>query len=371
MDLGIKQMLAAWLRHPSSSAEVAPGGSAPPAREVADLVQRELEHFKHHYHLAASERDALLNERNALAIRLQVAERAGGLKVHGAELGKPAPFPADVLPGKSLPRIVVVDIGAQELTTEQHAYQPLVDLRLADVIGFEPLEAAAEKRARNENDVKMLNYFVGDGSQRTFHVNKFDATSSLFATNYELLDRFESLSEMCRTVHESSVLTTRLDDVAEITDCDFLKIDVQGGELDVLKGAPAALDKAIVVHCEVEFSHVYKDQPLFGEVDAHLRAAGFEMIDIVSAGYATARGLPRPIAQSRLLWGEAIYFRSPASLRERGVQKTAKAALIAHANYRMYDIAAEFLNLLPPVEGHAPAAIYADVMLKSNAIGAA
>jgi FkbM family methyltransferase len=329
-----------------------------------DLTVRELEHFRHHYYIAAGERDTLLNERNDLMLRLQAATRPGGLVTPGASTAKPHAFPVAALPGARLPRIAIVDIGAQELTTEEHVYQRLIDLGVAHVVGFEPLEEAAAQRARRESGTVMLNYFVGDGGTRTFHINKFDATSSLYQTNFDLLDRFESLSAMCTTVRTMPVVTTRLDDVAEIADCDFLKIDVQGGELDVLKGAAAVLDKTVAIHCEVEFSHVYKEQPLFGEVDALLREAGFELIDIVSAGYATAKGLPRPMARSRLLWGEAIYFKTPKRLQAMGPEKTAKAAVIAHANYGMYDISAELLGLLPRGADADHTALYADAVTK-------
>jgi hypothetical protein len=150
---------------------------------------------------------------------------------------------------------------------------------------------------------------------------------------------------MCEPVKVERVQTTRLDDVSEIDDCDFLKIDVQGGELDVLMGAPNTLKRTVFVHCEVEFAPVYQNQPLFSDFDAHLRAAGFELIDIVNAGYAATRSLPRPISRSRLMWAEAVYARSPETIALLGADKALKAAYIAHVNYGMYDIAAQMLNI--------------------------
>ncbi len=52
-----------------------------------------------------------------------------------------------------------------------------------------------------------------------------------------------------------------------------LELDTQGSELDILRGAALALDGPILaVKAECEFVPQYLKQPLFGEVDAFLRA---------------------------------------------------------------------------------------------------
>jgi FkbM family methyltransferase len=316
-------------------------------RQQCNKAFAELDQQRQQYRIVTAERDRLLNERDPLIVALQQAERGGGLTPHGAvrHAFRPA-FPAEALPDGALPTMTVVDIGAQSLANEEHAYQPLVNAGAARVIGFEPLPDKAEIRTAREPHLTMLNHFVGDGTRRMFHVNRDDTTSSLLPANMAFLDRFEALSVMCAPVSKHEVETIRLDDVAEIADCDFLKVDVQGGELDVLKGAPRTLAKAVAVHIEIEFSEVYENQPLFADIDTHLRAAGFELIDIVNAGYATTRGLIRPSSRSRLLWGEAIYMRRPDLLAGMGADKILRAAAIAHVNYGMHDIAASFLVIL-------------------------
>ena len=299
------------------------------------------------YAAMVSQRDALLNERDGLLVGLQQARRANGLEPLRARANKQRlAFPIQLLPEGRAPNIFVVDIGAQNLTHEEHAYQSLATAGPVKVTGFEPLADAARKRADSEPNVVMLNHFIGDGGAGIFHINRDDSTSSLLDSNIAFLERFEALSTMCSTIRREPVTTTRLDDVSELTDCDFLKIDVQGGELDVLKGAPTTRARAVVVHCEVEFSQLYTDQPLFGAIDEHLRSAGFELIDILNLGYATVKSLPRPIARSRLLWGEAVYMRAPDSILTLGPQKIIGAAYIAHVNYGMYDVAAEYLSIL-------------------------
>ena len=325
-------------------------------------------HLAQNYDRVVAERDALENRRDELMRALQDAERAGGVakgakRVFAAE--RPA-FPADVLTSADARPITIIDVGAQNLSSEDHIYAPLQRSGIAKVIGFEPLAEAAEERRRGDPNVIMLNHFVGSGRPGTFHVGRFDPTSSLFEPNMPFLSQFVSLPQMCETVSSSPAVTIRLDDVPEISDCDFLKLDVQGGELDVLDGAPRLLAGVAVVHCEVEFAPVYKNQPLFADVDARLRAAGFELIDLMNSGYAGYADLVRPRAQSRLLWAEAVYFRSPESLAALGPAKLLRAGIIAHVNYGMYDLTARLLAQFDRVTGGATRERYLEELFRPS-----
>lgn len=67
---------------------------------------------------------------------------------------------------------------------------------------------------------------------------------------------------------------------AGIAHPDFLKLDVQGFELEILKGAPKALAAADAVLLEVSTLAQYKDAPLFHDVVAFMNAHGYHVFDI-------------------------------------------------------------------------------------------
>ena len=46
------------------------------------------------------------------------------------------------------------------------------------------------------------------------------------------------------------VETRRLDDIEEIGDIDYIKIDVQGAEVDVFRGAPKTLAKTTLIQTD-------------------------------------------------------------------------------------------------------------------------
>jgi hypothetical protein len=59
-------------------------------------------------------------------------------------------------------------------------------------------------------------------------------------------------------------------------DVEFIKIDVQGFESEVLKGAQHTLARAAGVHVELSFVPLYEGQSLFQDLWHHLSSLGFE-----------------------------------------------------------------------------------------------
>ena len=341
---GLYESIAARLSAVERECHHAKEMRAEPA-EAQTLHFREVDQPREQHSLAVSHRDALLDERDLLSRSIQALPRQGVLSKPDAQHASFFSFPLEALPEGTRPVVHIVDVGAQNLPHEQHAYQRLLNAGEVKVTGFERFPDAADDRP-GASGLTMPRHFIGDGQRGLFRMNRDRATSSLFEPNFALLDRLEALSDMCSPMLQLEVSTTRLDDIESLSDCDFLKINMQGGELFVLEGAPNLLKQIVAVHCDIKFSSVYLNQPLFGDVDDHLRASGFELIDIINVGYSTAKGLSRPMARSRLLCGEALYLRSPATIEALGPKKVATVAYIAHVNYGFYDVAAHYLSVL-------------------------
>jgi FkbM family methyltransferase len=138
--------------------------------------------------------------------------------------------------------------------------------------------------------------------------------SSLYPPNEPFLSRFAGLNEMAGLDFELEVEIITLDhfyDAEAISNINFLQIDVQGADLDVLKGATHLLSRSVLaIQIEVEFSELYKGQALFSDIDSFLRGQNFSFFDI------EPRHIPRkcapitsPQRSGQLLWGEAFYLR--------------------------------------------------------------
>jgi FkbM family methyltransferase len=244
----------------------------------------------------------------------------------------------------SLPRFKIVDVGAMTLGNGTEPYAPLTKFLPCDVIGFEPVQAECDKlNAQGKPGHTYLPYFIGDGSTRTFYECNMPMTSSLFEPNSALLDKFQNLENLTRVVKTYTVQTRRLDDIPDVRGTDYLKVDVQGGEMLVYRGGEQILTDVLVIHTEVVFVPMYKDQPLFADIDAHLRGRGFAFHRMGISG-RTFRPLianknPNKML-SQMLWADAIYVRDFMTFDQLAPLALLKLASIMHENYGSFDLVA-------------------------------
>jgi hypothetical protein len=130
------------------------------------------------------------------------------------------------------------------------------------------------------------------------HVTDFSDASSLLRPNATSASEF-GVSEIKRfelPVH-------RLDNYRRSESLpwpDLLKLDIQGYELEVLRGAPECIAAAKAVIAEVSFVEYYDKQCLFHELVEHLAASG---LYVRAFGHGTVIG--RLIGQTDVLFMRA------------------------------------------------------------------
>jgi len=265
----------------------------------------------------------------------------------------------ELFPGKL--ELTVLDIGAA--LAERPSYQPLLDAGRARLIGFEPNERECERLNRQYGAPhRFFPHFVGDGGPATFHETNWALTGSLYEPNTPLLEKFNNLAEVTRPVARHAVKTRRLDDIAEIGDVDFFKIDVQGSELSIFRNARRVLAGVLVVQAEVEFVELYRGQPMFADVDIFLREQGFQFLCFDGIGGRTLKPLVAnnnvnaPLQQ--FLWSDAIYVRDWMHLERLDDDKLRKYAVLAHDVLGAYDLAHYVLAALDRGTGGTLAPAY-------------
>lgn len=262
--------------------------------------------------------------------------------------------------------ITIVDIGAA--FGEQPSYQALVELGKARIIGFEPNPEECEKLNRQYGKPhRFFPYFIGDGKPGVFHETVENLTGSLFEPNERLNEKFQNLVEFTKLVAKHPVNTTRLDDVDEIGDVDFIKIDVQGAELMVFKNAPRALEKALMVQAEVEFIPHYINQPLFADVDTELRCAGFQFHTFKGFGTRAFKPLIKQNPYegfNQLIWSDAVYVRDWMNLSVLSTEKLKKYAILMNDVMRSYDLCHAVLDVIDSREGQRLAERYREWLIR-------
>lgn len=251
--------------------------------------------------------------------------------------------------GSRVPMVTVVDIGAMVEGKLRNRYDGLVERGVAQVIGFEPQPAEFEKlKAHAAPRHTYLPCFVGSGKPATFYRCRYSACSSLYRPDPRVIDLFTSIGASLggnfEVMGTAEVETVRLDDIKEVTACDFLKADVQGAELDALEGAVRTLGATAVVEMEVEFVPIYENQPLFAEIDLFMRQNGFLLHKLVDVGGRSIRpfaveGNPYQ-SMSQLLWADAVYIKDFTRFDTLSPEMLLKTAVLLHEVYSSIDMVA-------------------------------
>lgn len=146
------------------------------------------------------------------------------------------------------------------------------------IVAFEPIPTEAETfrkvHASNKNIVLIESALGETSGEATLHLSNSADSSSLLPIGKRQTELFPSTAE----VGTLTVAVKRLDDCAELwkgRTSQLLKIDVQGFELSVLKGAISCLKDCKYVYAECSEMALYDGQALRGEVSEFLKIHGF------------------------------------------------------------------------------------------------
>lgn len=159
------------------------------------------------------------------------------------------------------------------------------------IVAFEPLPSAADKfEALFSADANARLYRVALGrlqETKKFYVAERADSSSLLELTSDQLRAFN-----VAPAFTIDVPVRRLDQVLDLTALRhpvLLKVDVQGGELEVFEGCDqlALLD---FIYVELSFVELYLGQPLFPEVTNYLAARGFQIAGVFNQVTTNAFG---------------------------------------------------------------------------------
>jgi len=205
----------------------------------------------------------------------------------------------------------------------------------------------------DEFDGKSIFFPVALGKRSEmleFHRTQNPNCSSIFSPRREFLDRFHKIGPFFEIMETLQMKVTSLDEFLPrngIEEIDFVELDTQGSELDILQGAQNFLSRSVLgLRVEVEFAEMYHCQPMFSDVDAYLRKFGFLLFDLNRYHLRRKTCPPNFQAGEQIVWGQALYLRDIQSMPSSfGKQKLCKLALVS-SFYGFHSYAIEIINYL-------------------------
>jgi FkbM family methyltransferase len=273
--------------------------------------------------------------------------------------------------------VCVVDIGARGgWQRKWRRLRPWVTF-----VGFEP-EPIELERLRSTSAPGET--YLGEALSRVsaemvLHHTRNPNCSSLYRPNRGLIQRLRPGDDQLDVVRSEPIQVVTLDDslsTAGISRVDFIKIDTQGSELDILHGGLGTLERGVIgVEVEVEFLPLYEGQPLFSDVQEFMLSHGFELMGFPrtstvadfraakhdGSGLSLGRGVLESVrarfghggtfrGAKQLLYADAIYLRSTNSIldlladdRAERDMIAARAVLVCCAN-SYFDHAHDFVD---------------------------
>jgi FkbM family methyltransferase len=172
--------------------------------------------------------------------------------------------------------------------------QDYINEGIQNIIIFEPLLnnfKILEQKCKNLN-ADIIGHQVALGSEKKIvemYVSSNDAlSSSILKPKIHLTQYTDILFD------EKETVEVNLLDNYETDTCNFLNMDVQGYELEVLKGGIKTLEHIDYVYCEVNRDEVYENNAYIEDIDQFLSNLNFERVVVEWTGET---------------WGDALYIK--------------------------------------------------------------
>tara|TARA_B100000989_G_scaffold87695_1_gene63243 strand:+ start:41802 stop:42710 length:909 start_codon:yes stop_codon:yes gene_type:complete len=197
------------------------------------------------------------------------------------------------------------------------------------VTGFDP-DVNECKRLNKiyQNKKKFLPYCLfEDKIEKEFYEYNHKSSSSLYKINENFVKKFHSkMNFETETIHK--VQTETLDNIFDsekISKVDFMQIDCEGAELNILKGASKLLENTICIETEILFQKdIRLSAPNYSTLDNYLINKNYSLYDIELfrfskvpsaeriADYKDDDGnnIPGPTLKGQVLAGDAVYFKN-------------------------------------------------------------
>ncbi|MFN8528520.1 MAG: FkbM family methyltransferase [Anaerolineae bacterium] len=179
---------------------------------------------------------------------------------------------------------IIFDVGGNVGQTATRFHTEFPD---AKIHSFEPFPAAFQT---------LSNTARGLGTEaHPFALSDEIGTKTLYLSRLSVLNSLLPPAKERENFFDSRVLTVQTNTVDAfcqqhaIEQIDLLKIDVQGHELAVLKGAEGLLESRQInlIYCEINYLEFYQNQAAWWDIPQYLHRFGYQVHDLYNTVYGS------------------------------------------------------------------------------------
>lgn len=220
---------------------------------------------------------------------------------------------------------VVYDVGAAGGICP--IFGPLAKLPGFKAVGFDPGKQVLPEKQADKQEVFYPIGLSGADTKRPLRITESPGCSSLLEPNHDTLREF-SVATLFRQVALQDINTMTLDSFVREFHApvpDFLKLDVQGSELEILTGCSFLSTNVAAITLETHLRELYRGEGLFPAMHVFLTERGYRLVGQGSS----------PHFSGEILEMDVSYVKSPAEVAtaETSVKAAVFCACIGNLDY--------------------------------------
>jgi len=262
--------------------------------------------------------------------------------------------------------VTYLDVGARGDIAQPWSEFETTQLK---VIGFEPDPEEAKRLSARFPNRRYFPFALWNSEEtRTLYLNEWTSTSSLLRPNDSLLRQFAERHWEGRVpVGEVAVRCTTIDAIIESEgEPDFIKLDTQGGELEILRGASHLLSRAApMILAETWCDEVYDGVRLVHEIMAFLHRFGYRVFDLNRAANWRYRQAGSQRSKRRLMGLDLLFVKDLRFLGGLAPDRLIKLAGLAEL-YGFRDFALALVDQYGQQIGQTEAVALAHILKKNE-----
>jgi len=248
--------------------------------------------------------------------------------------------------------ITLVDVGARGEDAVQQAGSSEELMPLENHINYIGFEADEEEVKRlnslpsKYHAAQFLSSFVSNKKEIVTFKLHYDAGQSSVYDFGESYTRWFRKNDASPVEKELLLQADSLDNLLN-QDIDFIKLDTQGNEYEILSGAERCLSTALMVEVEVEFFPVYESQKLAHDVISKMHNLGYELL-YLNRVFGSSEAF-KGISRGQMTFGDALFGLSRDKVLEYSLEKQKKYCVLL-INYGHIDFAFDIYNANPNLQ---------------------
>jgi len=243
--------------------------------------------------------------------------------------------------------IIICDIGASPIDKTEFIDE-LYNNSNSKIIGFEPNKDEFNKLEKDNPRKSYYNYAIGDGTEKFLNICKGTGMTSFLEPDMDYLKNFAWFDINSEILKKEKVKTKKLDNLKD--KIDFLKIDVQGYESEVIKFGKEKIKNSLVIQLETSPIPLYKNEKTFSGVIGELEKLGFSlhMFNKINTKPFKPMKINNNIflGINHLFQLDCVMIRNLKNIDNLNIEDLKKMILIMFYSFKSYDFVDYLISLM-------------------------